>query len=89
MQLSQNCMSTLRQWLAGEWHTQHPTDMKMFFKFVNAYIVDHGYSVDEKGLRNLMADQLRIDHHSEQTYLISERISLMYQIMDFVRATGR
>ncbi|KKL02123.1 hypothetical protein SD53_06930 [Rheinheimera mesophila] len=89
MNLSSSCMSSLRRWLAGHWHTNHPTDMDMFYKFVDQYVVDHGCSVDEQGLRHLIATLVKSDYPVEPTALISEKIGLMYKIMDFIRVTGR
>lgn len=89
MILSTSCMTSLRRWLAGHWYTNHPTDMEMFYKFVDQYIVDHGYSVDEQEIRHLIASQVKSDYPIEPTELISEKTNLMYQIMDFARVTKR
>jgi hypothetical protein len=82
-------MSSLKKWLSGEWHTNHSTDMDMFYKFVNNYIADHGHSLNERALLQLISEQAKCGYASELMKLISEKIRLMSDIIDYAKATGR
>lgn len=79
----------LKAWLApGTWHTTHDSDMDRWYDFVSEYQRDHGYTIDEPIL------QEHITHQSGATSdelldIIRNRISLAYNILDFLKRTRR
>ena len=93
MELRPNSDEALNRWLGPRtWHTQHPYDMNRWFEFVNAYQQEHGYEIDEVALRE------EIEHRHTKSggsvgedlrKIIREYISLAYNILDFLKHTGR
>ncbi|MCR3902823.1 hypothetical protein NUK36_08300 [Aeromonas hydrophila] len=88
--LSNGCMTALRQWLNQDsWHTSHPTDEGFFFRFVGRYVSDHGYDLNEEALRETIADIADIGDREALSEIVYERVALMRDILDFMKATGR
>lgn len=95
MQLKPNTEKALDAWLGPEtWHTNHDEDMNRWYDFVNQYQRDHGYTIDEVALRETIEYKLtkKIGERFDNEILrkeIRERISLAYNILDFLEHTGR
>ncbi len=95
MQLKPNTEKTLNIWLnAGTWHTNHDTDMERWYDFVDQYQREHGFTIDEVALRENIEGKVtkitgkRFDSEDLRNE-IRERISLAYNILDFLKRTGR
>ncbi|HYX72001.1 MAG TPA: hypothetical protein VE732_04465 [Nitrososphaera sp.] len=93
MQLNPDTDKALNGWLGPQtWYKNHPFDMDRFYKFVDQYAQDHGYTIDETALRE------EIEHRvtkyggrvgEELRDIIRSRISLAYDILRFLEVTGR
>ena len=95
MPLKPNTGKTLDAWLGPHtWHTSHPLDMERWYDFVNQYQIDHGFTIDETALREIIESKLtekigkRFDNEDLRN-VIRKRISLAYNILDFLKRTGR
>lgn len=90
MTLSSDTLTLLKKWLGNEtWHTSHPTDEKRFFQFVGQYVTDHGYSLSEEKLREVIIDLAEIADNECLKEVVIERVALMTDILDFMKVTGR
>jgi hypothetical protein len=90
MTLSGDSLALLKRWLGQEtWHTSHATDENLFFQFVGQYVSDHGYSLNEEALRKTIADIAGIADRQALHEIAQERVALMRDILDFMKATGR
>lgn len=93
MKLSADAEAKLRNWYGpSTWHTSHVTDMDRWYHFVSQYHTEHGDTVDEQWLRDHIVAQiveLGGTMNEELIEIIRKRISLMYNILDFLKATGR
>jgi len=88
--LSNKCEKLLEIWLDSDtWFSSHDTDMNKFYHFVGQYILDHGYSLDEVCLKEKISHYIKIEDNSDLYKIISERVSLMYSILDFTKSTNR
>jgi hypothetical protein len=92
MQLKPGARAALDGWLVTTWDSGHSLDEDRFYKFVDQYQRDHGFSINEADLRDeiersAVAKGLPVGSHQEN--LIHELVSLAYRILDFLRATGR
>ena len=92
MNLSNEARIKLDSWAKSyTWHTSHDLDLHRFFEFINQYANDHGHSVDESALKDLVASITKTptgdDNDLEE--IIRKRISLMVEILDFLQVTGR
>jgi hypothetical protein len=92
MELKASTSEALNRWLGpATWYKRHPFDMRRFYDFVDQYQKDHGYEIDESALRE------EIEHRVSRTGSVNEdlrdtirsRISLAYNILDFLERTGR
>ena len=95
MQLKPNTEKALDAWLGPDsWYTKHPIDMDRWYDFVDQYQRDHGYTIDEVALQEIIEYKLtekigkRFDNEDLRND-IRERISLAYNIFDFLKHTGR
>lgn len=95
MQLKQNAEKALDAWLGwSTWYTKDLRDMNRWHHFVDQYQREHGFTIDESGLREIIEDKLtknagtRFDNEPLRK-VIRERISLAYNILDFLEYTGR
>ena len=92
MQLKPNTEKALDGWLKIEtWHTGRGYDMERFFVFVNEYQKEHGYTIDEPGMRDVIKEKLGIEGELKEPSreIIDRYISLAYNILDFLKHTGR
>jgi hypothetical protein len=72
--------------------TMHALDMGRFWDFVDQYNKDHGFSVDEMALRDLMCEKekaLSGGCSEEMVRIFGERISLMLNVLEFLKHTDR
>jgi hypothetical protein len=89
MHLTDLAREKLSLWLGGEWHTRHDVDMRQWYDFVDQYQKDHGYSIDEHELRDEIARLAGCEQNDSLRSIISDRISLAYNILDFLKQTSR
>ena len=90
MKLQPQTESKLDAWLApSTWHTNHDNDMNRWYEFVNQYQRDHGFQVPESDLKELIVRKAEIENNDALKETVSERISLAYNILDFLKHTGR
>lgn len=88
--LSNDCMTALKQWLDRDtWHTSHAIDENYFFQFVGRYVSDHGYSLDDEALRETISYIAGIGERQALSEIAYERVLLMRNIIEFMKATGR
>jgi len=92
MKLSENCTTKLKTWTQStKWNSSHDKDMERFYLFVDSYQKEHGCTIsDESILAETIASYAGV---STDTALfktvIRNRVSLMYNILDFIKTTGR
>lgn len=92
MELKTNSSEALNTWLSGSFHTEHVLDMNRFYNFVTEYQREHGYEIDEPALREEIENRISKYGGSVSEDLrdiINDRISLAYNILDFLKQTGR
>ncbi len=90
MQLKPSTEKALDGWAGPTtWHTDHTLDMERFYRFVDQYHRDHGFTIDEAGLRDLIETKTKSKGNDALCDIIFERVSLAYKILDFLKATGR
>ena len=92
MNITTEARAKLENWAKpSTWHTSHDLDLHRFFEFINQYVVDHGHSVDESELKDLIATITNTPTGNDNPLeeIIRERISLMVEILDFLQVTGR
>ena len=92
MQLKPNTEKALDGWIKKEtWDTRNPPcDMKRFFDFVNEYQKEHGYTIDEPEMRDIIKGKLGIKGELQEPLLetINRYVYLAYDILDFLKHTG-
>ncbi len=90
MILSTSTQEKLDAWIAPKtWHTKHDLDMKRWYEFVDQYQKDHGFVIDEDMLSEHIAERADCTMNDDLKEIISRRISLAYNILDFLKHTGR
>ncbi|WP_417686824.1 hypothetical protein [Pseudidiomarina gelatinasegens] len=91
MSLSTESETRLKNWASMDWTSNHVLDLHRFFKFIDQYANDHGYSVDEALLKDKIASITHTPTGDDNALeeIIRERISLMVEILDFLKVTGR
>lgn len=90
MQLKPTTENALDAWAKpSTWYTDHPSDMERFYRFVDQYQKDHGYTINEPDLRDLIERKTNSKGNDALCDIIAERVSLAYSILDFLKATGR
>jgi hypothetical protein len=95
MQLSPETSKALDAWLGPEtWDSvpKHHYDMERFYRFVDQYQKDHGFSLDEDALRTEIKSRVKakgraFGNHQEE--LVEELINWAYAILDFLKVTRR
>ncbi len=88
MELKADVSEALDEWLKIDtWHTSHPLDMNRFYGFVDQYAKHHGYSLNESELAEEIQSRHKVNELLMQT--VRDHISLMYNILDFLKATSR
>jgi len=89
MNLSKASEDALKAWYGpSTWHTPHDYDMGRWYDFVNQYQRDHGYAIDEADLCNHIEAALG-DVNDTSREIIQKRISLAYNILDFLKRSKR
>ena len=95
MQLKPKTEKTLDVWLGlSTWYTNNATNMNHWYGFVDQYQREHGFTIDEAALREIIEHKLtkiegkRFDNDHFRN-VIRERISLAVKILDFLKHTGR
>ncbi|MFA7818866.1 hypothetical protein [Aeromonas dhakensis] len=63
--------------------------MERFYQFVGQYAADHGHVLNESALLQKIIGILGISARPDLIKIAQERISLMYNILDFLKATDR
>lgn len=90
MKLSSETEKKLDAWgKVDTWHTNHKFDMDRWYDFVNQYQKDHGYSIDEAALREIIEKKVEGNVNDLLRGEIRTRISLACNILDFLNRTGR
>lgn len=93
MILSEKAARKLEVWAGSEtWHTSHDRDMDRFYMFVDQYATDHGFIInDESVLQEQIASitNTPLEDENPLKQLIRDRVSLMCNILDFLKAAGR
>ncbi|MBU4287806.1 MAG: hypothetical protein KKI12_06495 [Proteobacteria bacterium] len=90
MKLSSETEKKLDAWVKVDtWHTNHKLDMDRWYDFVNQYQKDHGYSVDESALREIIEKKVEGNVNDLLREEIRTRISLACNILGFLNRTGR
>ena len=88
--LSEGCEDRLRAWLGTDtWSTNHDRDMDRWYDFVDQYQRDHGFEIDETALREYIEREIGESINKELRDTIRRRISLAYDILDFLKRTNR
>lgn len=91
MNTSDNFYSKLRIWVGCDtWHTDGPLDEERFYDFVDAYINENGLSInDETIVAETIATEAGISTTDPRYDIVREKVTLMYSILDFLKATDR
>lgn len=92
MNLSRESEARLENWANMDtWSSNHDLDLHRFFKFISQYANDHGHAVDESLLKDKIGliTQTPTGDDNAREEIIRERISLMVEILDFLKVTGR
>lgn len=92
MSLKPNTQKALDHWLVPTWDSGHHLDEERFYQFLDQYQREHGFNIDESGLRDeisraVKAKNLPFGKHQED--LVHDHVLLAYNILDFLKATGR
>jgi len=86
MNLEPGTEKALETWLlTSSWLSGHQLDEDRFYQFVDQYQKDHGFSIDEPALRDIMKSKVGDQYEQE----INEYISLAYKILDFLKVSNR
>lgn len=86
MNLKPDTEKALDNWmLISTWDSGHPLDWDRFYQFVDQYQKDHGFSIDEPALRDIMKSKVG-DQYEQK---INEYIGLAYKILDFLKVSNR
>lgn len=93
MQLKPDTEAALDRWVGpSTWDSDHFLDMECFYKFVGQYQRDHGFSINESDMRDMIKARAIAKGHPvgpHQENLIHDLVNLAYKILAFLRATGR
>jgi hypothetical protein len=88
--LSKAAEAKLSAWVGPTtWHASHDYDMDRWYDFVDQYQRDHGYTIDEAALREHIEQQVEGGVNDHLRDIIRARISLAYNILDFLKRTKR
>ena len=92
MQLTPETEVALHGWVEPEtWDSDHPTDRKRFYRFVDQYKKDHGYSMNDPAMRDLIKQKVQgqgyiFGPHQEE--LVHEYLALAHDILEFSAAVN-
>ena len=92
MDLAPATRQALSNWMVSSWDSdiEHDEDKRRFHLFVDQYHRDHGFSIDESGLREEIkctahAKGLPFGEHQER--LAYDHVSRAYSILEFLKHT--
>jgi hypothetical protein len=92
MQLTPETETALNEWVGREsWDSDHPTDRRRFYRLVDQYRKDHGYSINERDLRHLIKRKVQAQGHSfgpHQEELLHEYVGVARDILEFSAAVS-
>ena len=93
MQLKSHSETALNDWIGpSTWDSDHSIDRQRFYKFTRRYQTDHGYTMNEADMRDVIKTKVRAKGHAfgpSQENLIHELVVLARNILEFLEATGR
>ncbi|MFH1008646.1 MAG: hypothetical protein V1800_14290 [Candidatus Latescibacterota bacterium] len=90
MQLKPDSEEALNTWVGpSTWYTEHDLDMDRWYDFVNQYQKDHGFTIDEASLREVIERRVEGAVNDQLDHIIRDRISLASNVLDFLKRTGR
>lgn len=75
-----------KQWVTRDsWHEGHPSENLFFYRFIDAYVKEHGYELDEASLREQILSSL--DRREDEYYqkLTCERVSFMKNLLEYLQ----
>ena len=95
MRLHPETSKALDAWLGpSTWDSnpKHQYDMERFYKFVDQYRQDHGFSLNEDELRTEIKNRVIGKGRAFATHqedLVSDFVKTAHTVLDFLKATGR
>ena len=90
MTLSKEAENALDHWLATKtWHTNDRRDIDRWYRFVDQYQRDDGFTINEPALREKIEAKIGGVINEYLQDIIQERISLACNILEFLECTGR
>jgi hypothetical protein len=93
MALKPATKAALDAWIrSATWDSEHPEDMQRFYQFLSLYQKEYGFALDEDALRKEIQAAAQAKGHAfgeQQEDLLERLIDLAYDILDFLKATGR
>jgi hypothetical protein len=92
MELKRETEAALNGWIGREsWDSDLPTDRRRFYRLVDQYKKDHGYSINEADLRHLIKRKVQAQGHSfgpHQEKLLHEYVAVARDILEFSAAVS-
>ena len=94
MDLKPATREALNYWIVPSWDSdiEHHEDRRRFYLFVDRYQRDHGFSIDEVGLKDEIrrtAEAKGLPFGDYQEEVAREHVSKAYGILEFLQATNR
>ena len=93
MTFSSPTEQALNHWISSStWDSLNHADTAKFYQFVNQYQKDHGFSLDEGGMRDIIKQVVIAKGHpfgKPEAAVIHARVALARNVLDFLSATGR
>jgi hypothetical protein len=90
MELKPDTEAALDAWVGpNTWYTDHSLDMDRWYDFVDQYQKDYGFTIDEADLREIIEGKVKGGVNDQLRQIIRDRISLAYNILDFLKHTKR
>lgn len=78
----------LQQWVSlNSWHEGHDNDTRVFYRFIHAYVEEHGYELDEALLREKILFILDRREDDDFQRLACERVGFMRNVLDYLQFT--
>ena len=92
LQLTSETEAALNDWVGPEtWDSNHPSDRKRFYRLVDQYKKDHGYSMNEPDMRYLIKRKVQAKGRSfgsNQEELVHEYLGVARDILQFSAAVS-
>lgn len=91
MSLSPKTDAALQRWLGmSTWYTSHGLDMGRWYEFVDCYAREHGFSINESEIREIINGKLEamndgIRENEELQQVLVARTHLACSILEFLR----